>query len=421
MLFLVLVAGGVLMSPPVLSVGKAAAAPAGGFKDVPETHWARETIEKAVQLGIVEGYPGGRFGPDDIVQADQLLAMIYRAHIREYTDSNGNVRRDWDKEWFDRATEYQPGFTWKLVNAVITTGFEFQAAKTGYWAQPFIDLAYESGYLFGYSTAFPQDYDFRKPITREQASYLLGAWYRMYENGFLPSYEEYALEQVGIKDLSDFSMTEVSNYRATVILAGLMQGWNDRFYPQRYVTRAEAVTMVLRLRDPSLRTPFKPDLSGVCYTASMFGEIKIFDDLEKCRIAKEILDLARKTPVTGFVEYGNNGISIFKDRQVFEQTIRDIKTGNFDSPNKAGLGLGVSPHLDPQITLKFTNEAIETYAKEFFLAALDYLSGGNGEDMLREFQKAEARWDGDVTFTVNGREFTFRKVEDDRVIFFEYH
>src|SRR5690606_17917806 len=81
--FLALVAGGVLMSPPVLSVGQTAEAPAGGFRDVPETHWARETIEKAVQLGIVEGYPDGRFGPEDIVQADQLLAMIYRAHIRE--------------------------------------------------------------------------------------------------------------------------------------------------------------------------------------------------------------------------------------------------------------------------------------------------------------------------------------------------
>lgn len=250
---------------------------------------------------------------------------------------------------------------------------------------------------------------------------MLGAWYSRYEFNYLPSYKEYALDQIGLKDLSDFSLSEVGDYRAAVMLAGLMQGWNDRFYPKRYVTRAEAVTMVLRLRDPSLRTPFVPDLTGVCHTVSTLGEIEIFDDLEKCRIAKEIIDLARKTPVTGFVEYGNTGVSIYMDQQEFEKTKRDTKMGIFDSPHKAGFGLSVNPYQDPQILLIYTNEAAETYAKEFYLASLDYLSGGRGDDMLREIQQAESGWDGDVTFTVNGRQFTFRKVEDDREIFYEYH
>lgn len=49
------------------------------FTDVPTTHWANAYIGKASQLGIVNGYGGGKFGPGDPVTYEQAITMIVRA------------------------------------------------------------------------------------------------------------------------------------------------------------------------------------------------------------------------------------------------------------------------------------------------------------------------------------------------------
>ena len=49
------------------------------FTDVPMAYWANEYIGKAAELGIVTGYPGGRFGPSDSVTYEQAVTMIVRA------------------------------------------------------------------------------------------------------------------------------------------------------------------------------------------------------------------------------------------------------------------------------------------------------------------------------------------------------
>ena len=42
-----------------LSVGAAGTA---GFSDVPESHWAAQSIQRCVQTGLLQGVGGGRFG-----------------------------------------------------------------------------------------------------------------------------------------------------------------------------------------------------------------------------------------------------------------------------------------------------------------------------------------------------------------------
>lgn len=49
------------------------------FSDVPIEHWANAYISKAAQLGIVNGYGDGRFGPSDTVTYEQAITMIVRA------------------------------------------------------------------------------------------------------------------------------------------------------------------------------------------------------------------------------------------------------------------------------------------------------------------------------------------------------
>lgn len=49
------------------------------FTDVPTTHWANAYVGKASELGIVNGYGGGKFGPGDPVTYEQAITMIIRA------------------------------------------------------------------------------------------------------------------------------------------------------------------------------------------------------------------------------------------------------------------------------------------------------------------------------------------------------
>lgn len=49
------------------------------FTDVPESHWANAYIGKASQLGIVNGYGDGKFGPSDPVTYEQAITMVIRA------------------------------------------------------------------------------------------------------------------------------------------------------------------------------------------------------------------------------------------------------------------------------------------------------------------------------------------------------
>lgn len=53
------------------------------FTDVPTSHWANVSIAKASQLGIVNGYKNGSFGPSDPVTYEQAVTMVVRAIGRE--------------------------------------------------------------------------------------------------------------------------------------------------------------------------------------------------------------------------------------------------------------------------------------------------------------------------------------------------
>lgn len=49
------------------------------FSDVPADHWANGYVCKAAELGIVNGYGNGKFGPSDNVTYEQAVTMIVRS------------------------------------------------------------------------------------------------------------------------------------------------------------------------------------------------------------------------------------------------------------------------------------------------------------------------------------------------------
>ncbi|MCL2837532.1 MAG: S-layer homology domain-containing protein [Oscillospiraceae bacterium] len=49
------------------------------FTDVPATHWASGYVRMATDLGVINGFPDGTFGPDANVTYEQAVTMIMRA------------------------------------------------------------------------------------------------------------------------------------------------------------------------------------------------------------------------------------------------------------------------------------------------------------------------------------------------------
>ena len=67
-------------------------ADAASFTDVNPASYYAEAVGWAAENGIVSGYGGNRFGPDDPVDRQQFATMLYR--YAEYKDSNMSVTGD---------------------------------------------------------------------------------------------------------------------------------------------------------------------------------------------------------------------------------------------------------------------------------------------------------------------------------------
>lgn len=49
------------------------------FSDIPEGHWAKSTINFAASIGMFEGYPDGKFGPEDKVLLQDAIKTVVKA------------------------------------------------------------------------------------------------------------------------------------------------------------------------------------------------------------------------------------------------------------------------------------------------------------------------------------------------------
>ena len=61
------------------------------FTDV-DGHWAKETITKWVQQGLIKGYTDGTFRPDDSITRAEFMALVNRAFGISEKGSNRILR-----------------------------------------------------------------------------------------------------------------------------------------------------------------------------------------------------------------------------------------------------------------------------------------------------------------------------------------
>ena len=175
-----------------------------GFTDVPQGSWAGSYIERAVGLGVMNGYGGGVFGYGDNVTRAQFAAMLVRL------------------------------FGWETVNPD-TPAFADNADKTEWYYDEIETAAKNGAVLSDVETFRPNDF-----ITRGEMAVML-------VRGL--GYDRLAKSVSG----TDIPFADVSQNAAYIAMAyefGIINGTSDTaFSPSAYATREQAAAMMIRLYD----------------------------------------------------------------------------------------------------------------------------------------------------------------------------
>lgn len=197
------------------------------FKDVPTSHWAFEYIEEMVNRNVLDGYPDGKFYPDNIVTRAEFAkimtvaaGLVIDKHTSSYYDVNDS---DWCCPYIESARYYLSGYVINgksyyipdgnalredIAVALVklkgydTTGYDLSILKTMFsdWnsisdgARKYVAVAVERGLVSGY-----EDGTFRGQdgVTRAEASALLWRAYQ-YGNGN-KDFEQSSLEKETIE------------------------------------------------------------------------------------------------------------------------------------------------------------------------------------------------------------------------------
>lgn len=161
-------------------------------------HWAKDSIVKLIDAGVMGGYPDGSFQPDKTVTRAEFTAMLVKALKLDPKDG--------------------PAFT----------------DTTAHWAKESVGTAAAHGLVSGYdqNTFGPDD-----RITREQAASIV-AWAAGLQAGEEP---------LNFSDARQVSPWALSSVAATINNAYLSGYPDNSFRPRDYTSRAEAATIIAKL------------------------------------------------------------------------------------------------------------------------------------------------------------------------------
>lgn len=174
------------------------------FKDVKKGSWYKAYVDTISAKGIITGYGNGKFGPDDKLQVDQLLAMMINANKAKTT----------------------------------------KTAEDKSWAEPYIRKATELGWVkAGEFTTYT------KKITRGEIARIIARAMTEYPDN-VQDYKSL------IKDFGSIN-ADLKDYVLKVYAKGIVGGNPDgTFRADNNATRAEAATMLVKYLEPSKRTEY---------------------------------------------------------------------------------------------------------------------------------------------------------------------
>ena len=96
---------GALLTAGLVALPLAVPARAAAYTDLPESHWAYETMSRAAGLGILQGTGGGAMNPSGALSWGQFLAMTARTFAPGAYDAAVADGEAWDQAGYTVAVE----------------------------------------------------------------------------------------------------------------------------------------------------------------------------------------------------------------------------------------------------------------------------------------------------------------------------
>ncbi len=184
-------------------------------------HWARDNINKLVQRGITNGYPGNLFKPQKTLTRAEFMTFIVRSLYAVYVLSQNNWEVDGQMETFVADPAPTPYFT----------------DTAGHWSSGYLALCEELGIID------PSEYENGRfepdrEITRLEIAVAVARAMGLEESG------------AGPLDFTDADLIPADKrwYVAAATQQGIITGYPEgNFGPMNKASRAEAATMLVRM------------------------------------------------------------------------------------------------------------------------------------------------------------------------------
>ena len=190
---------------------------ADAFSDL-SGHWAKQSIETAASLGLINGLPDGSFAPDEPITLSELLSMLVplvTGSRPEITDSE-----DWYKPYVDAA------FDCGILNSFDPSELE------GFYDTPAIRIIA--------TVLFSNSLEALKLTPRHELTSEITSKARLGLETYVDAYDIFNDTYI------------VSTY--SCVAHGIIYGNESReLMPYSYMTRAEAVAMLLRLKNHQIQ------------------------------------------------------------------------------------------------------------------------------------------------------------------------
>ena len=180
-----------------LWTGLASPALAAGFADVPEGHWARDSVAYVTEKGLFQGAGGDRFIPDAVMTRSMLATTLYR----------------------------------EAGSPAVSGSDSFTDTQEGAWYADAVLWASQEGVISGYGNGL---FGTNDPVSREQIATIL---WRYAGSPSADAGQDFADES----EIASYAAAAVDRARAN----GVVNGANgNRFLPRNSASRAEVAVML---------------------------------------------------------------------------------------------------------------------------------------------------------------------------------
>jgi hypothetical protein len=217
------------------------------FKDLPTTHWAYTSIIQAADKGYVKGFPDGTFRPNDPVTASQFISML----ILSLTALDESGVTNWSKDMLSRLPEH--------VKKTMIYGVQFDFSQGSPWYKNYVQIAKDFGVI-------KNEYEgrYNESLTRERAAAIVDEMDKYLDDVVVDAYAKIAVGQIKDSNKID-GFLQVS--AGATLIRGLMTGFPDGTWkPKKVITRAEAIAIIDRVSNKSIRHPMEPNMTGVSFS-----------------------------------------------------------------------------------------------------------------------------------------------------------